>query len=260
MTWPIKNIMDLLARRNVSHRQVLRISEVGSTIHGISLPNTDDLDLTVIRIEDWHELINGPPKRQSMMIRTQPEGVRSRFGDIDLQVYTLRKFAGLAVRGNPSILTALFSPETKDYCPAIDWERLIRIIPSQSAGQAFLGYMRQQLERWQGRRGQKNVNRPELVAAHGYDTKYAGHVIRLGYQGNEYMRTARMVLPLPTEIADIILRIRRGKMLETDALDLAQSLEVDLKTELESSEFPEHPATAACGYWLSEHYAQQLIR
>ena len=35
------------------------------------------------------------------------------------------------------------------------------------------------------------VNRPELIAAHGYDTKYAGHVLRLGYQGIEFLETGR---------------------------------------------------------------------
>ena len=142
----------------------------------------------------------------------------------------------------------------------IDWERLIRIIPSRSAGQAFLGYMRQQLERWQGTRGQKNVTRPELIAAHGYDTKYAGHVIRLGYQGCEYMRTARLVLPLPDDIAEVIKQVRRGELSEADALALAKTIEADLLADVADSDFPEHPAQKAVGRWLSEIYAEQLIR
>ena len=34
-----------------------------------------------------------------------------------------------------------------------------------------------------------HTNRPELVAAHGYDTKYAMHALRLGLQGIELLTT-----------------------------------------------------------------------
>jgi uncharacterized protein len=60
---------------------------------------------------------------------------------------------------------------------------------SRQAGRGYLGYLRGQKERLLGSRGQKNVNRPELVAAHGYDTKYAMHAARLGYQGLDLLGT-----------------------------------------------------------------------
>jgi uncharacterized protein len=36
-----------------------------------------------------------------------------------------------------------------------------------------------------------HTNRPELVAVHGYDTKYAMHALRLGLQGIELLTTGR---------------------------------------------------------------------
>ena len=36
--------------------------------------------------------------------RTQPEGVRSGPGDLDLIVYSLRKWMRLALTGNPTVL------------------------------------------------------------------------------------------------------------------------------------------------------------
>jgi predicted nucleotidyltransferase len=43
--------------------------------------------------------------------RTQPEGVRSGPGDLDVVAYGLRKWLRLALRGNPTVLLLLFSPQ-----------------------------------------------------------------------------------------------------------------------------------------------------
>jgi hypothetical protein len=46
-----------------------------------------------------------------------------------------------------------------------------------------------------------HTNRPELVAVHGYDTKYAMHALRLGLQGIELLSTGRITLPVPNRTA-----------------------------------------------------------
>jgi hypothetical protein len=258
MSFPESRVRDLLTRRDVDWSNVLRVVEVGSTAHGISSPDTgDDLDYTVVRIEPFSELIVGSPKRQSMMIRTQPEGMRSRMGDIDLQVYTLRKFAFLASNGNPSILTAIFSPLVYRKS-TIDFNELGRMVTSKRAGAAFLGYMQQQIERWIGVRGQKNVNRPELVEAYGFDTKYAGHTIRLGHQGIEYMETGRFTLPIPEPLAKRIVDLRTGGLSEYEALEWAKETEDRLKAAIVDSSLPEHPAPRAVDRWLTNLYAVAL--
>ena len=43
--------------------------------------------------------------------RTQPEGVRSGPGDLDLVAYSLRKYVRLALKGHPTILLLLFVPD-----------------------------------------------------------------------------------------------------------------------------------------------------
>lgn len=256
MSFPESRVRDLLTRRDVDYGQVLLIAEVGSTAHGISTPDTgDDLDLTVVRIESFDELVVGSQKRQSMMIRTQPDGVRSRLGDIDLQVYTLRKFAGLAAGGNPSILGAIFSPLVHR-SSSVDFDVLGRIIASKRAGAAFLGYMQQQIERWIGVRGQRNVNRPELVQAYGFDTKYAAHTVRLGHQGIEYMQTGRFSMPMPADTAERIVGLRTGSMSEYDALEWAKTIEDDLKQAIGDSPLPEHPG--AVDPWLIANYRRIL--
>jgi len=53
---------------------------------------------------------------------------------------------------------------------------------SRLAATRFLGYLRAQKAAMTGQAG-AHTNRPELVAVHGYDTKYAMHALRLGLQG-----------------------------------------------------------------------------
>jgi len=256
--WPKGKIVDLLSRRRIDlKRDVALVVEVGSTMHGISIDGVDDLDLTVVRFEQWHEFVNGPSQRQSMMIRTQPDGDRSRFGDIDINVYTLRKFAGLAAKGNPSILAVLFAPNRwTGRFHWVDWGKLIAYTTSQAAGAAFLGYMRQQMERWQGKRGQKNVNRPELVERYGFDTKYAGHVVRLGLQGTEYLTTGRITLPMPKEQAADIRNLRTGGFTEPGAMAWALKVENELKAALDASTLPERPNLGGTDMWMADTYAQ----
>ena len=40
------------------------------------------------------------------------------------------------------------------------------------------------------------MNRPELIERFGYDTKYAMHALRLGFQGTEISTEARLSLPM----------------------------------------------------------------
>ena len=249
-------IQNLLKRREVECGNILAIAEVGSTAHGIALEGTDDLDLTIVRVEPFPELVTGSESRQSMMIRTQPDGVRSRVGDIDLQVYTARKFARLALGGNPSILNVLYVPSY--HHERQGWKQLRqglqRYTPSKRAGNAFLGYMRQQMERWQGLRGQKNVTRPELVEAYGFDTKYAAHIVRLGYQGTVYMREGRIPIPLPTDFAERIKSLRTGGLNEIEALDWARQVEDELHSAIVDSKLPDGPNIAGADLLLVDSY------
>jgi predicted nucleotidyltransferase len=230
--------------------------EAGSTAHAISI-GTDDLDFTVVRVEPFQELVVGYPRRQSMMLRTKPEGVRSEPGDIDLQVYTLRKFVNLAAAGNPSVLMILFAPTSyrliDDEFPAGEIAELTK---SRRAAVAYRGYMEKQIERWTGSRGQKNVKRPELEKAHGYDTKYAAHTIRLGVQGIEYLSTGALTLPMPEAVATRIREVRGGNLPESEALDWARQLEAELEEAALSSELPERPDQGAIDSFLADFYAR----
>ncbi len=245
----------LLEDAGIEGNNVLAVVEAGSTAHGISV-GSDDLDFTVVRIEPFWELVNGNPRRQSMMLRSKPEGIRSEPGDIDLQVYTFRRFVSLAAAGNPSVLMILFAPESyrlvDDGFPAAEIADLAK---SRRAAAAYRGYMDRQIERWMGSRGQKNVRRPELEEAFGYDTKYAAHTIRLGVQGIEYLNSGALTLPLPDVVASRIRDVRGGRSPESEALEWAHELKDELERAAEVSQLPDRPDQQAIDRFLSDFYA-----
>jgi len=229
---------------------------VGSTIHGTSLPDMDDRDLMGVCVEPPGWVI-GLRHFEQWVQRDKPEGVRSAAGDTDRVIYSLRKYVSLALKGNPTILGLLFAPEaslTVITSMGRSLQDMAPYIVSRQVAAPFLGYMKAQHERLLGVRGQKRVNRPELVEAHGYDTKYAAHVIRLGYQGEEILQTGRFTLPMLEQQRAVVLRVRRGEVDFNQVLTLSGELQSRVKLAEAASPLPAEPDFAAVNCWLVNVY------
>lgn len=191
--------------------------------------------------------------------RTQPEGSRSGPGDLDLVAYTLRKWLRLALSGNPTVLLLLFSPaDSLLVCNerGTALRALAPAIVSRQAGPRYLGYLRAQKERLLGTRGQRRVNRPELIAAHGFDTKYAMHVVRLGYQGIELLTTGRLTLPIPEPERTRIMEIRRGERTESDVVAEIEDVERRLAEASETSPLPDEPDHERVNAFIVDAYRE----
>ena len=230
--------------------------EVGSTVHGLSVAGTDDRDELGVCVEPA-DFVIGLRHFEQHTHRSQPQGVRSQPGDLDLTIYGLRKFASLALKGNPSILLLFNVPDAK--CLVLtdlgcELRDLAWAFASRKAGAAFLGYMQQQRQRLMGERGQMNVKRPELIERYGFDTKYAGHIVRLGFQGVDYMTSGRFPIPMPQHQRDYILAVRTGQVTENEVLTRAGELEAELKDAIDSSYLPEQPDYAAVNAFLIRAY------
>jgi hypothetical protein len=249
-------VSSLLAEAAIDVEQVAVISEAGSTAHNISAGN-DDLDFTVVWTESFRDLVEANPRRGSQMLRTQPEGMPSGPGDIDLQVYSMRRFVGLCATGNPSALLVLFTPDqfhlvNTDF-PA---ERISRLTRSRKAAEAFEGYMDSQLSKWKAHNNNRAVSRPELVAAAGYDTKYAAHAIRLGIQGIEYLSTGMITMPMKEEHATLLRQLRAGAVTEPEAQRWVEALRSELKEAAMATALPERPDnTKVLDFLVSWHAA-----
>jgi predicted nucleotidyltransferase len=224
----------------IAEKGMIIRSLVGSTIHGLELSGTDDRDEMGVCIEP-PEYVIGLDQFETWVHRTKPEGVRSEAGDLDLVVHSLRKYARLALKGNPTVLLLLFvKPEDLLLRTPLgdELQALAPAFLSRRAGRAFLGYVSAQKQRLLGERGQKNVKRPELEDAHGFDTKYAMHMLRLGYQGRELLETGRITLPMREEERRRVFAVRSGQVPFNDVLTEIDELERALEDLCETSPLP----------------------
>lgn len=230
---------------------------VGSTVHGTAVQDgLEDLDLMAVVLEPPQRLV-GFTVEDTWVTRSKPMGVRSEAGDVDHVAYGLRKFLTLALKGNPSILLALFVPQqhVREISPQGHALRaLAPDIVSRRVYPAYQGYMRQQHERLLGVRGQRNVTRPELVQAYGYDTKYAAHVLRLGLQGEELLLTGRISLPMPDADRALVVKMRTGGFSLAEVSQQIVAVQRRLDTAHAGSPLREMPNSRKVEQWMIETY------
>lgn len=205
---------------------------VGSTAHGINIVGQDDRDEMGIFIEPPVNVCGLTPLDHYIW-RTQPEGVRSGPGDIDLTLYSLRKFCRLAEQGNPSVMILLWLPE---YIRITDaGHTLVKArdaFISRDAGNRFLGYLVSQKMKMKGEKAH-TVNRPELVAKYGYDTKFAMHALRLGFEGVELLTKRTLTLPVAEPNLSTLRDVRHGRLTLQQSLELIDDTEAKLRSLLQ---------------------------
>jgi len=239
--------------RQIAQDGLILLSTVGSGAHGLAVSGSDDHDEMGVCLEPPAYVV-GLKLFEQDVFRTKPQGIRSEHGDTDRTVYSARKFCRLALGGNPSILTLLYAkPDISDQYG----DSLLELAPAFSArkaGNAFLGYATQQRQRLLGERGQMNVKRPELTEKYGFDTKYAMHMLRLGFQGVEFLETGKLTLPMPEPERAFVYAVRSGEVELTEVLTRAGELERRIEDLLDTSPLPEKPDYNAVEQWLTATY------
>lgn len=251
---------------------ILRV-QVGSGVHGTAVEGQDDRDEMGLCLEP-SEYVTGiaqvpgrdsdEPARipfeqyeyHSAWERERGLGERSGAGDLDVIIYSARKWVRLAVQGNATVLLPLFVPE-HEIVSVTEAGRELRAnahrIASRRAADRFLGYMSSQRRAMTGESG-AHTNRPELVAQFGYDCKFAMHALRLGVQGIEYLTTGRITLPIPEPELTALRQVRQGKWDARRVLEWADHLEAALSALRESSPLPPDPDLAWVNDWLHRSY------
>ena len=189
--------------------------------------------------------------------RTQPEGVPSGPGDLDLTVYGLRKFCRLALKGSPTVLL-LFFIEGEDLLARTELgEELQALAPSflsQRTGRAFLGYLDAQRRSLLGERPTTRTR--ELSAQHGYDTKYAMHALRIGIQGIELLQSGRISLPVPDPQRARLRAVRAGAVPLEDVIMQLDDVTARLERLTAHSELPAQPDRGRIDRFLVEAYEE----
>lgn len=236
----------------IAERGTILLTQVGSGVHGTAIEGQDDRDEMGICVEP-PEYVIGLRAFEQYIHRTQPEGHRSGPGDLDLLVYSLRKWMRLALRGNPTVLLPLFVPDDEVVRVTAAGQELREhpeLVVSREAGHRFLGYLRAQRDQLTGVRGRRSTNRPELIDKYGFDTKFAMHMVRLGVQGVELLETGRITLPIPEPWLTWLRELRQGGHTRDEALEAAADLEARLEKLLTSSPLPERSDADRANAWL----------
>lgn len=229
----------------------------GSRLVGIEGPDSD-YDYVGALVE---------PRRYRIGLDNYTQGKNAQRGfeqhethgpEFEGTVYSLWKLVTMFAECNPTILALLFAEPIRDD-HGINTPEFRSMVVSKKAGHRFMKYMEAQRKSMIGQRA-KHVNRQALVDAHGFDTKFAGHILRLGYQGIEYLTTGSITLPMPDESLTAgsrlnVLDVRAGRWTMEQVLAEAEALEFRLQLAYESSSLPEDPNYEALSRWLVHKYS-----
>jgi hypothetical protein len=101
-----------------------------------------------------------------------------------------------------------------------------------------------------------HTNRPELVAVHGYDTKFAMHALRLGVQGAELLTTGRITLPIPEPDLAYLRSVRRGAVGLGEVISAVSQAQATLERLRDSSSLPDQPDWAWVNDWLHRRHLE----
>lgn len=172
-------------------------------------------------------------------------------------VYSLWKLVSMFAECNPTILSLLFAEPIRDDF-GINTDAFRKIVVSRKAGHRFMRYMEAQRKSMVGQRA-KHVTRQALVDKHGYDTKFAGHTIRLGMQGIEYLNYGKITLPMEEGDRSLILSIRNGEWAMNDVLLFAERLQNSMWRAHENSSLPDDPDYEALSEWLAGKYLREWV-
>ena len=233
----------------------------GSELHGAKVHGTDDMDIYGLYIEP-PERILGLDVFEHFVWSTAKQAERNGPNDIDITLYSLRKWAGMACKGNPTALHFLFAWNqllhnglTVVQIPI--WHdiavRLKELVIAKSSAKQFMGFVDAQMGRLLGTRGKgKKGQRPELEEKYGYDVKAGMHAVRLLNECIELMRMGEITLPRPER--ELLVTIRTGGW-SLDRLSAEVNwLFEKLKEEREQSSLPEEPDRKAVSELIAETY------
>jgi predicted nucleotidyltransferase len=221
------------ARQIATDGCVLR-ALVGSTVHGLSNPGTDDRDEMGVCIEP-PEYVIGLRQFEHFVFRTQDEGMPSGPGDLDLTIYGLRKWCRLATSGSPTVLLLLYAEGEDVLLRTETGEELQALAPafvSRRTGRAFLGYLNSQRQAFESEKPRTR----EQSAKHGYDTKYAMHALRIAHQGHELMTTGRISLPVAEPERSRLMSVRNGEPSADEVARMMVDAEARLQDAVEASD------------------------
>jgi predicted nucleotidyltransferase len=131
--------------------------------------------------------------------------------EYDITIYGIVKYFKLVMGNNPNMLDSLFVPENCiKYITKIGQEVRDnrKLFLSKHVKHTFTGYAYSQLHKIKIKTPDVGSKRLADIEAHGYDTKFAAHVIRLINEADQILTEGDLDL---TRSAEMLKAIRRGE-------------------------------------------------
>ncbi|MGZ7074020.1 MAG: DNA polymerase beta superfamily protein [Candidatus Angelobacter sp.] len=240
-----RSLLELVALSGFDRPQdLIHLFVGGSELHGAKVGKTDDTDLYGVYIESPEHALGLDP-REHFVWSTAGDERRNGPDDVDITLYSLRKWAGMAAKGNATALHFLFA-EPREVDPKT-WQKIqarSQLFLSRSSAKQFLGFSDDQFKRLTGEKGSgKKGQRPEYIGKYGFDTKAAMHGLRLLYECLELMAHRRITLPRPEK--DLLIEVRTGEWPLEKVLSHSQKLANAVEEAVASSPLPERVDRAA---------------
>lgn len=129
----------------------------------------------------------------------------------DFSIYSIIKFFQLCAENNPNMIDALFTPRNCIIHTSLVGERVRQERKNflhQGAIHKFKGYAYAQMHKIKTKTNPENASRKADVEEHGYDLKFAYHVVRLANECQQILETGDLDLQRDNEI---LKSIRRGE-------------------------------------------------
>jgi predicted nucleotidyltransferase len=234
--------------------RVIHLFVGGSELHGAKVHGTDDLDIYGVYVEP-PELILGLDSLPHFVWSTAGDDRRNGPNDVDVTLYSLKKWAGLACKGNPTALHFLFADGVMRNRV---WRHIVTnkdVFLARSCAKQFLGFADDQLKRMTGKKGRgKKGQRPEIEEKYGYDVKAAMHTLRLLYECKEIVSQGTITLPRPER--DFLIRVRAGKYSLEQVAAMSKKLFEECEELAEHSALPERIDRAAVSAIVAGAYQE----
>jgi predicted nucleotidyltransferase len=225
----------------------------GSELHGAKVGTTDDLDLYGVFL-DAPAVALGLEPRTHFVWSTATDDRRNGPDDIDITLYSLRRWAQLAAKGNATALHFLFADATgtsNSLWSMVQSQR--KLFLSKQSVEQFLGFANNQLQRITGEKGRgAKGRRPEYEGIFGYDTKAAMYCLRLYLECIELMKSGKITLPRPEK--EFLIEVRAGDWTLEQFMNEAERLRLEAVDSAASSVLPERVDLASISKLIAEVY------
>lgn len=169
------------------------------------------------------------------------DNVRKR--EYDFCIYNIVKFVKLASENNPNVLETLFVKENhvvfQDEIGKYLRKNANKFLHKGSLSK-FRGYATSQIKKIKNQQNSSNPKRAELVKKFGYDTKFAGHALRLLLEAEQISREGNLVLD---RNAKFLRNIREGEWSLEQVENFVETKLIHLEEDFSNSKINESANT-----------------